>query len=398
MSEGERVPDGVASPAEVRAMIDRYVDELKAAGAFESAAVERALRRVERHRLVETFYFRTAGERRTIEHDPGHPRRDHLALIYADTALATRHIDGLPASSTSQASLVAGMLELLEVGEGMKILEVGAGTGYNAALLAEIAGDQRLVVTMDVLEDVVAQTRRLLTGAGYPDIGVLLRDGFEGVAEQAPFDRIVATVGCSDLSPHWAEQLADDGVMLVPLKHAYGHPLVLVRQDGGALRGRMVLRTAFMPVRGPLYIEEQWAVGACVADPADVVCEPDPSPRFSARPPGEPVQLTDDEIDFLFFLGLEDDRACWTLDGPALSAGLDGWAALAPGGISWWKDASLARELDRRYRDWAARGRPAMEDYQITFWPVGAGSDPPPGGWQIQRRFYRQLLELTAGG
>ncbi|HLK78992.1 MAG TPA: methyltransferase domain-containing protein [Streptosporangiaceae bacterium] len=189
------VPDHVASPAEVRAMIDRYVDELKAAAAFESAAVERALRRVERHRLLETFYFRTAGERQTIEHGPGHPRRDHLALIYADTALATRHIDGLPASSTSQASLVARMLELLEVGEGMKILEVGAGTGYNAALLAEIAGDQRLVVTMDVLEDVVAQTRRLLAGAGYPDIGVLLQDGFEGVAEQAPFDRIVATVG-----------------------------------------------------------------------------------------------------------------------------------------------------------------------------------------------------------
>jgi protein-L-isoaspartate(D-aspartate) O-methyltransferase len=332
------------------------VDELKTAGAFESAAVERALRRVERHRLLETFYYRTAEGRRTIGHDPGHPRRDHLALIYADTVLATRHIDGLPASSTSQASLVARMLELLNLGEGMKILEVGAGTGYNAALLAEIAGDQRLVVTVDVLEDVVAQTRRLLARAGYPDIQVLLRDGFEGAAEQAPFDRIVATVGCSDLSPHWAEQLASDGAMLVPLEQANGHPLVLVRKDGGAL--------------------------------------PDPGPRFSARPPDEPMQLTDDETDFLFFLGLEDRRACWTPDGPALSDGPGGWAALAPDGIRWWKDASLARELDRRYRDWDVRGRPAMEDYQITFWPIDTEGDPPPGGWQIERRFYRQLLSL----
>ncbi|HJZ25430.1 MAG TPA: hypothetical protein VJ370_04060, partial [Streptosporangiaceae bacterium] len=245
-----------------------------------------------------------------------------------------------------------------------------------------------------VLEDVVAQTRRLLACAGYPDIQVLLRDGFEGVAEQAPFDRIVATVGCSDLSPHWAEQLAGDGAMLVPLEQANGHPLVLVRKDDGVLRGRMVLRTGFIPVRGPLHIEDQWAVGVRVTDPADVVREPDPGPRFSARQPDEPMQLADDETDFLFFLGLEDSRACRAPEGPALSDGPSGWAALAPDGIRWWKDASLARELDRRYRDWDARGRPAMEDYQITFWPIDTQDDPPPAGWQIERRFYRQLLSL----
>ncbi len=266
MSEGRPDQRGRADETELRAMVDRYSSELKAAGAIESAAVERAFRTVERHRLLETFYHRGAEGTRTLEHDPGHPRRDHLALIYADTVLATRHIDGRPASSTSQASLVARMLELLDLGEGMKILEVGAGTGYNAALLAEIVGDQRLVVTVDVLQDVVDQTRRLLAGAGYPRIQVLLRDGFEGAAEQAPFDRIVATVGCSDLSPHWAGQLADHGAMLVPLEHASGHPLVLLGKDGEELRGRLVLRTGFIPVRGPLHIEDIWT-HAVIAPP-----------------------------------------------------------------------------------------------------------------------------------
>ena len=162
----------------------------------------------------------------------------------------------------------------------MKVLEVGAGTGYNAALMAEIVGDQRLVVTVDVLEDVVDQTRRLLAGAGYPQIQVLLRDGFEGVPEHAPFDRIVATVGCSDLSPHWAGQLAADGAMLVPLEHATGHPLVMISEHDGALCGRMVLRTGFMPVRGPLHIDDLWALGVAVADPAEVVYEPDPGPAL----------------------------------------------------------------------------------------------------------------------
>jgi protein-L-isoaspartate(D-aspartate) O-methyltransferase len=373
-------------------MVQRYADGLKAAGAIESAAVERAFRTVERHRLLETFYYRDAERRQTVEHDPARPRRDHLALIYADTALATRHIDGMPASSTSQASLVATMLQLLELGAGTKVLEVGAGTGYNAALLAEIVGDQRLVVTVDVLEDVVEQTRRLLAGAGYPRIRVLLRDGFEGVPEQAPFDRIVATVGCSDLSPRWAEQLADDGAMLVPLAHASGHPLVLARKDGGALRGRMVLRTGFIPVRGPLHIEDLWTVGMVTADEAEVVHEPDPGPRFTARQSDEPMGITDDEADFLFYLGLADRRACVGMRGPGLSDGLDGWAVLAPDGIWWWKDGSLARELDRRYREWDVRGRPALEDYRISFLPIDA--DPPSGGWQIERRFYREVLRL----
>jgi protein-L-isoaspartate(D-aspartate) O-methyltransferase len=76
----------------------------------------------------------------------------------------------MPASSTSQPSLVAQMLELLDLTSGLRVLEIGAGTGYNAALMAELVGDQRLVVTVDVLDDVVAQTRRLLTRAGYPGL------------------------------------------------------------------------------------------------------------------------------------------------------------------------------------------------------------------------------------
>jgi protein-L-isoaspartate(D-aspartate) O-methyltransferase len=385
---------GYADEAEIRATLGRYVDELKAAGAIGPSAVERAFWAVQRHRLLETFYYRDADRRRTVEHDPRHPRRDHLALIYADTALATRYIGGMPASSTSQASLVAKMLELLDLSEGLKVLEVGAGTGYNAALLAQVVGDQRLVITVDVLEDVVDQTRRLLAEAGYPRIQVLLRDGFEGVPEQAPFDRIVATVGCSDLSPHWAEQLADDGVMLVPLAHASGHPLVLARKDGVALRGRMVLRTGFIPVRGPLHIEDLWAQGVWRPRGAEPVHEPDSEPRFTVRQTDEPMGITDDETDFLFFLGLQDRRACHAPQGPGLSEGPDGWAALAPDGIWWWKDASLARELDRHYHEWDARGRPALEDYQISFRPIDAGGDPPPGGWQIVRRFYRELLTL----
>ena len=105
---------------------------------------------------------------------------------------------------------------------------------------------------------------------------------------------------------------------------------MLIRKHDDALRGRMVLRTGFIPVRGPLHIEDLWGRGVVRADPAELVHEPDPAPRFTARRPEEPMRLTDDETDFLFFLGLQDRRACWAPEGPALSGGVDGWPRWLP--------------------------------------------------------------------
>jgi protein-L-isoaspartate(D-aspartate) O-methyltransferase len=289
--------------ADVRRLVERYVDQLKAEGAVRSPSVERAFRTVRRHQLLEAFYHRPveAPEFAVVHHDPEHPRPEHLELIYSDTALATRLVEQfgarMPASSTSQPSLVADMLELLDLTPGLRVLEVGAGTGYNAALLAELVGDQRLVVTIDVQADVVAQTRRLLARAGYPDIAVLLRDGLDGVPEHAPFDRIVATVGCSDLSPAWAEQLDDDGVLLVPLAHASGHPLYLLDKRHGRLEGRVAKAAAFMPARGLLHVGGLWPLGVMQPDAHQQVHQRDPWPGFGAGdrfPPlaSPPTRLT----------------------------------------------------------------------------------------------------------
>jgi protein-L-isoaspartate(D-aspartate) O-methyltransferase len=254
--------------AHLRQLIDRYADRLKAEGAIRSPAVERAFRTVPRHRQLETFFHRPldAANFTAVHHDPARPRPEDLKLIYSDTALGTRMVErfgaGLPASSTSQPSLVADMLELLELTPGVCVLEIGAGTGYNAALLAELVGDQGLVITVDVAEDVVAQTRRRLAGAGYPGITVLRRDGFDGVPERAPFDRIVATVGCADVSRHWAGQLAEDGRLLVPLRHAGGHPLLLLRREDGGLRGRVARWSGFMDARGQLHADRLWSRGS----------------------------------------------------------------------------------------------------------------------------------------
>jgi protein-L-isoaspartate(D-aspartate) O-methyltransferase len=395
---GAEPPPGAA--ADAQPFMERYVRQLTDAGAIQSAEVERAFAAVERHRLLETFYYRPAGSAQAavIRHDPRRPAAEHLAIIYADNALATRQAGGFPSSSTSQPSLMANMLEFLRLAAGMKILEIGAGTGYNAALMAELTGNQRLVVTLDVQEDVVEQTRRLLAAAGYPEIRVLAGDGADGAPDDAPFDRVVATVGCSDLSPAWAGQLREGGRMLIPLAHAGGHPLVLLRKEQGQLRGRIAAWTGFIPIRGRLHIEGRWERGIVMAGPGAPVGQRQLWPGFGAAGAVDSFGLSADEIGLLFFLGLHDRRACLAPGGVGLSAGLDGWAVADPAGIRWWKDASLADELESLYERWRGRGQPGLEDYEVSFTAVGAEAAPPPGSWQIERRFYREVIQLAVSG
>ena len=201
-----------------------------------------------------------------------------LKVVYSDEALITRRdAKGDPTSSASQPAVVAMMLEALDLKPGLRVLEIGAGTGYNAALMAEVVGDQRLVTTIDIDADVVAQTRGLLARAGYGAITTIRGDGALGHAEGGPFDRIVATVGCSDISWDWVDQLRPDGLLLVPLEHGGSHPLVKLRVlQPGRLVGRIVGWSGFMRMRGDMATSGAW---------------PSSPPDFGGRPPDEVLPL-----------------------------------------------------------------------------------------------------------
>jgi len=392
----------VTDEADIRPFVERYVEQLKTHGSIQSPAVESAFRQVYRHRLLETFYRPpgpSAGASiyhspEPIHHSPDRPLRENLDLIYSDTALGTRFVNGLPTSSTSQPSLVAAMLQLLDLMPGANVLEIGAGTGYNAALISEIVGDQHLVTTLDVQDDVVEQTRRLLAKAGYGEIRVLVRDGFEGAPEQAPFDRIVATVGCSDLSPRWIEQLAEQGKLLVPLAHAGSYPLYLLQADRDKLVGRVAKWISFVPIRGPLHIDDLGPRGMPQGGSQEPVHRRAPWPGFAAQGPIPEPGYSADEIDFCFYLSLVDRRACKTPNGVGLNDGANGWAIAGPDGIRWWRNDELVDDLSRLHAQWLARGRPALREYRAAFVPIEEDAVPPAGGWRIDRRYFRELIWL----
>jgi protein-L-isoaspartate(D-aspartate) O-methyltransferase len=210
------------------------IDQLRADGSVRSEAVEAALRTVPRHLFL-----------------PG----TSLASAYAnDVVVAKRDAASVPISSASQPSMVARMLEQLQVAPGMRILEIGAGTGYNAALLARLGGAEGHVTTVDVDADLVARASGALASAGFPDVHVVQGDGALGYPAGAPYDRVIATVGAWDLPVAWLDQLAPDGRLVVPLRlrGSVTRSIAFERDKSAENRWRSVASEmcSFMPLRG----------------------------------------------------------------------------------------------------------------------------------------------------
>jgi hypothetical protein len=139
------------------------------------------------------------------------------------------------------------------------VLEVGAGTGYNAALLAELAGPPGRVTTVDIDPLVAAEAREHLDAAGYPAVQVHAADGRGGWPLSAPYDRIILTVGTDDLFAAWLDQLAEGGLLVLPLRLGSSAAMpvggtqasVAFRKRGDTLTSESVICCGFMPLRGP---------------------------------------------------------------------------------------------------------------------------------------------------
>lgn len=208
----------------------RLVDGLLRDGDIRDPRVEAAFRAVRRHWFL-----------------PGAP----LVDVYRDRALVThRSVDGVPISSSSQPALMAHMLEQLDVGPGMAVLEIGTGTGYNAALLGHLVGPGGRVLTLDLDPEITGPARHQLAAMGASNVTVATADGWL-LDVQGTFDRIVATVGVWDLSPAWVSRLAADGRIVAPLWLRAGQQASIAFHPAGAgLRSLSAEPCGFMQLRG----------------------------------------------------------------------------------------------------------------------------------------------------
>jgi protein-L-isoaspartate(D-aspartate) O-methyltransferase len=145
----------------------------------------------------------------------------------------------------SQPSLVAYMTQLLQLEPGMRVLEIGTGSGYQAAVLAEIVDD---VFTVEIVEELARWGADNLREAGYGHVRVRHADGYYGWEEHAPFDAIIVTAAADHIPPPLLEQLEDGGRMVIPVGSPFRtQTLMLVTRDGEDVVTESLLPVRFVP-------------------------------------------------------------------------------------------------------------------------------------------------------
>ncbi|MBO2461758.1 methyltransferase, FxLD system [Actinomadura violacea] len=216
-----------ADPAELRAAM---VARLTHAGYLRTPATIQAFRDVERHTFI--------------------PDADPQAA-YADDAVAIKHdASGEMISCISAPSIVATQLEQLDAQPGDNILEAGAATGYNAALLARLVTPDGHIWSLDVDQDLVANAAARLAAAGAQNVTVLQADGAAGLPEHGPYDRIQFTVGAADVPTGVLAQLAPGGRLVIPMRirGSISRSFALER-DGVTWRTTSCEMATFVPLR-----------------------------------------------------------------------------------------------------------------------------------------------------
>ncbi len=191
-----------------------------------------------------------------------------LELVYLDQVIPTKYdADKRPISSSSQPAMMAIMLEQLALEPGMNVLEIGAGTGFNAGLMADLVGHTGHVTTLDIDEDLVRNAHAHLQAAGVVNVTIVQTDGMHGYEANAPYDRIILTVSAADIATAWFEQLKEGGRLLLPLSLNGPQKSIAFEKQGRYLSSNSIQNCGFMTLRGEM--ANTSTIDIVLSDPAE---------------------------------------------------------------------------------------------------------------------------------
>ncbi|WP_399552800.1 methyltransferase domain-containing protein [Streptomyces sp. WELS2] len=324
------------------------------------------------------------------------------AAVDSDVPIVTQWDDGahlgpvpgkLATSSSSMPSVVYSLLQDLDVEDGMRVLDVGTGTGETAGALTHRLGPGK-VTTIEVDGAVSARARERLCGHGlYPD--VVAGDGFRGHPDAAPYDRLLATVGIRRVPPAWIRQVRPGGVILAPWGTSYGNEDAVLRLEvgGGVAAGPFIRPVEFMKLRAQR--------GAAVVHGDYLAAGPLEDAERSTTPLTEEEFLTGRFTDLPFVLGLRVPQCRQAVaekrDGtrPVWFYGLTdkSWACVmfrdGERHASVWQSGCrrLWDEVTDAYLWWKDRGSPAVTRFGLTADARGQRvwlDDPAHESWPVR--------------
>jgi protein-L-isoaspartate O-methyltransferase len=343
-----------------------------------------AMEAVPRELFTPSYFLYVDGSYRLLRR--GIDERDWLTQAYQDHSLVTQidghlHADdtdteaagwqGAPTCSASQPSLVARMLDMLGVEPGTRVLEIGTGTGYNAALLCELTGS-RNVYSIEYDPGLAAKAVERLTVAGYRPM-VIVGDGGVGYSDAAPFDAIITTCSFAAIFPAWLEQLSSTGTAVVNLITGIpvGILVVLAIDVPGTAMGRIVSQRAwFMPSRTE---PTNHALKLSEGEPGPEAVPRTTDLRWSDVEAADGLYvLTALLLDAHLLISFTDDGGkqygLYTDDGSA-AIGYNGQVAETGPRHLW-------AELERIAQDWVRLGQPDREGFELVI-RYGTGTAVP---------------------
>lgn len=335
--------------------------------------------------------------------------------VNADRAVITkRDTTGAPISSSSQPTMMALMLEQLDLQAGMNVLEIGAGTGYNAAIMQTLVGREGHVTTVELDQDVADQARDNLQRAGFGAVNVVHADGAGGYAPRAAYDRIICTATAWDVPSAWIKQLKARGRLVTPIQvHASQVSAAFNVLEDGTLYSDHNLPCRFVLMRGTWGVPDLvrqigssaltlWSLDADDIDGArlhlllgedhDVSYLSEPMTAeliWSGLMPYTMLNAPRDVTLATFFIA-EGQRAY------GMDAG-SGYAIISPasavfvpyqdqGGAHTFAGADAFLTAQSMLDEWNMIGRPGVENLRLHLRPRESGaSDRPPYGRLFQR-------------
>ncbi|WP_116246223.1 methyltransferase domain-containing protein [Nocardiopsis sp. FIRDI 009] len=307
-----------------------------------------------------------------------------LEVCYSDAPVAVQLDDGdgtgsgYVSSTASMPTVVARMLDAADLSPGLRTLEIGTGTGYNAALLASVTGIEN-VTTIEIDAVLAERAATALERAGWP-VEVVNGDGEKGCPKNAPFDRIMATAAVRTIPYTWVEQTRADGIVLTPFGTAFHSGALLrlrVSSDGSTAQGNFGGDAAFMWTRA------QRAPHGAVED--RVLPDHDFDELTTGLHPHESVG----DFDGSFAIGLrvpamtsvvvfdDDDPACGSYTVYLMDPYAGSWASwrIEPGPMTYvvrqHGPRRLFDELETAYSWWKEVGSPAHTRFGLTVAPGG---------------------------
>jgi protein-L-isoaspartate(D-aspartate) O-methyltransferase len=233
----DRARRGPGAAAEAGRLRARLVEHLRAGGMVRTDAVAAAFSEVPREQFV-----------------AGVLAEQGLEAVYRDEAhVIKKDREGRPLSSSSQPGIMAQMLDRLDLRLGHRVLEIGAGSGYNAALMSRLVGPSGRITSVDIDSQIAGDARRALEAGDFA-ARVVVGDGRRGWSNDSPFDRIIVTASVGEVPVAWLEQLVEGGLLEFPLRVDSASTALQVipvlRRAGGVLRTVAMGWGGFMPVHG----------------------------------------------------------------------------------------------------------------------------------------------------